>query len=864
MDKYVISLTSVNQKDTDLVGNKAANLGALFEADFSVLDGICITSNAFHLALDPHLKKIRTLLQKFDLQNLADAVVISSQIMAVLDQLKIPERILVELDRQLPTIAEPTTPLAIRSSATAEDTKEVSFAGHYQSVIGVSGKSSIHAAILEVWRSFFNPESLIARAQIGCLEQTDSMAVLILPTIEAECAGVALSVDPIQMDVNRIIVTATWGLGMGIVDGSVPADTAWIRRDGGTEGFEIEEHHVVEKTVAVRLSPNGKLEQMPVEPELRRVACLPDSWLIRIAQFCVAAEVFFGCPQDIEWAISNGELLILQSRPITSLPEKLKRSYQFPITWKNQEEKHQAWIHYPYWRYVLKPLEIDYAFDRASASKDASYFVGGDRSWTVKIVNGRAYTSWVPLDMPPGIRRIRQLALKDLHTRLHQQKMTTWDYWGPEIEQATQRLRAFDPETATGHQIAIHLENARGTFHRHWSMHGSRLWISSQPLYDAIAAITGQNSLSVRETADRILEGEDNPSTRLIDWLYKLAQIARKNSEVESLVTNPSKNVLEVLRRIPHAVEFLEQYDHFLVEYGACSGLGYGHDATIILPTWLEQPELVMRLIASYLNSEIESPQSIRKRVQTERENKINQILESCNDQTLVTTFMQELDFARRQAAIMEIHNFYIDQMMNGQLRHAILYAADQLVKQGTLVSQDDIFWLHFDEIVTALRATDTLSFAEEITVRQEMHSTWEKYIAPALIGIPESKLPMRPSKQPKISRDTQLDGSEIQGVGASPGIYKGRARIIDNSVHLPVINPGEILVTQNIGPRWTPIFPTLGGIVLDGGSVGQHHAIIAREYGIPAVVGTGNATRKIPDGAWVTIDGTKGTAKID
>ena len=864
MGKFVISLTNVNQKDTDLVGYKAANLGVLLEAGFPVLNGICITTSAFQSALDPHIEKISNLLQKYDQQNPADAVVVSSQIMSVLDQLKIPEIVIAELEHLLPTIAEPTMPLAIRSSATAEDTSEVSFAGHYQSVIGVSGKNSIHAAILEVWRSFFNPESLIARTRIGCLEELNAMAVLILPAVEAECSGVAFSVDPVHLDANRIVVTSTWGLGMGIVDGSVSADTAWIRRDGATDGFEIEEHQITEKTVAFRLSPKGKLEQKHVDPKFRRVACLPDPWIIRLAQFCVASENFFGCPQDIEWAISNGEIFILQSRPITSLPERLKRSHQFPITWANPEEKHQTWIHYPYWRHVLKPLEIDYAFDRASASKDACYFVGEEHFWNVKIVNGRAYMAWVPLDTSTGHRRVRQLALQDLHTRLHQQKMTTWDYWGPEIEQATKRLRAFDPETATSPQIATHLEIARGTYHRHWSMHGSRLWISCEPLYNVFAAITGQDPTSVCETADRLSEGEDNPSTMLIDWLYKLACLARKNTKVAHLISNPSQKVLENLRKLPEAGKFLEQFDLFMYEYGACSGLGYGSDATIISPTWLEQPELVMRLIAPYLNPEVESPQSIRKRAKTERDSTINGILESCNDRTLVTTFIQELDFARRQAAIMEIHNYYIDQMMNGQLRHAILYAADWLVKQGTLTSQDDIFWLYFDEIVTALRTTETISFAEAITDRKNIHSTWEKYTAPALIGIPESKLPERPKKQPEISSDIIRDDSIIQGIGASPGTYRGRARIIDNSVHLPDTTPGEILVTQNIGPRWTPIFPTLGGIVLDGGSVGQHHAIIAREYGIPAVVGTGNATRKIPEGAWISIDGTTGTVKID
>jgi len=180
------------------------------------------------------------------------------------------------------------------------------------------------------------------------------------------------------------------------------------------------------------------------------------------------------------------------------------------------------------------------------------------------------------------------------------------------------------------------------------------------------------------------------------------------------------------------------------------------------------------------------------------------------------------------------------------------------------LTSPDDIFWLHFDQITTALRAGETVSFAEAIAARQDQHVAWEKFTPPPLIGIPDVKLPKRPEIQPEITQDTPQDDSQIQGVGASSGTYRGRARIIDNAVLLPDISPGEVLVSQNIGPRWTPIFPILGGIVLDGGSVGQHHAIIAREYGIPAVVGTGNATKKIPEGAWVTLDGTTGTVLID
>jgi pyruvate,water dikinase len=593
---------------------------------------------------------------------------------------------------------------------------------------------------------------------------------------------------------------------MGVVDGSVGTDTAWVTKRGAAEGFEIEDYQVSEKIYQYVLGPQGGPVKKGVPSDWHRTACLPDPWLIRVAEFCVAAEVYFGCPQDMEWAIADNQVWVLQSRPVTALPADLRRPPNFKVNWEILGEPMSAWTHYPYWRHVLKPLEMDYSYDRVDASRESCDFTGGVRYWDVKIINGRAYMTWAPSDYPAGNRRIRREMMTDLGERLHQQGMTTWDYWGPEIEKATGRLSRFDFERATDSEVADHLENARGVYIRHFAIHGFRLWITNRPHQSALKGLLGVPGSELAEISEKLFEGEKTISTRMIDGLYDLAQSARESPVLASLVTDPPVNVLEVMGNLPEAGNFLNLYKEFMGEFGARTGLGYGSDGTI------------------------------------------------CT----------QVNFGRRQAAVMEIHNHYIDQMMNGQLRLAILGAAERLVRRGILDENKDIFWLHFDEITNALRSDGLISFEAALTNRKAQHQAWEKLDPPPLIGIPDASLPKKPHQQRKFKEGESKTVSNLKGIGASPGQYHGRARIIPTSALLPNIQPGEILVAKNAGPRWSPIIPVLGGIVLDGGSVGQHHSIIAREYGIPAIVGTGNATSRINDGAWIMIDGDTGSVEIE
>jgi phosphohistidine swiveling domain-containing protein len=860
-DVYVLSLDAVGVADAPRVGAKAAALGALLQAGFPVPPGLCVTAAAFRLALAPTADAIQSALHAHDLWDPAAVEVAADRIAALLADLRVPTPVRQALDGTLGAGAEPGAGWAVRSSATAEDRAAASFAGQYRSVIGVRGGDALDDAIVSVWRSFFSANALAARAAQNALGGDEAMAVLILPVVDAECAGVALSVDPVQRRGDRVVVTAAWGLGPGVVDGSVQADTAWVRRQGSTEGFEVEEQRVVEQ---VALAPEGGIMRAPVPAQRRRAACLPQAWLERVAQFCVAAEVWFGYPQDMEWAIAGGQVWVLQSRPLTALPRDLVASTPFPVAWQDEQERRQAWVHYPYWRHVLTPLEMDYAVGREAAQGESALYAGSPRTWRAKIVNGRAYTTWAPTALSAGDRRIRRAAMQDLAARLHREGRTTWEHWGPEIIRATQRLDAFDAAGADGPGLAQHLEDARAACRRHMMLHGLVWRDDRRPLHDAYAAVSGLVGPAVEEAVERLLEGVATTTTQLIDSLYALACAAREAPAVAALVADPPADVLDRLAALPEAKGFLAQFRRFLDRFGDRTGLGYGSDATIAEPAWREDPALVLRFVAPYLVPDLRSPAAARAHGEAEREADLKRLCGAGVDPEAVDRLRRELAHARRQATVAEEHNHYIDQLSNGQLRRAILHAADWLVERGVLRSRDEVLWLHYDEILAALRTEAPPLFAEAIAARQAQHAAWERLEPPPLLGIPEPTLPERPPLQDDVRAVEAGREGQIVGLGASPGRHRGRARIVPTSVRLPDLAPGEVLVAENAGPRWTPLLPVLGGLVLDGGALGQHHAITAREYAVPAVIGTGNATRRIPDGAWVTLDGTAGTVDLD
>lgn len=340
--------------------------------------------------------------------------------------------------------------------------------------------------------------------------------------------------------------------------------------------------------------------------------------------------------------------------------------------------------------------------------------------------------------------------------------------------------------------------------------------------------------------------------------------MARNQPELKQIILDRPPGALDKLSALQAAEQFRISLRSLLDIYGERTGAGLGSDTSIRTPTWREQPELVLALVAGYLDPAVEAPALARARVREKRDAQVETLCEACDDPALIAEFRRQLAYVRRDATVLEEHNHYIDQMATGQVRGGLLAAGRLLAAQNQLTEPGDVFWLHLQELLAILRGDARVPCAEIVARHQSEYKQWRQLQAPAMLGIPPSKLPPRPDTERETVQQPYQDPDHLTGKGASPGRRRGRARVVAMGTIVPDVAPGDVLVAENAGPLWTPIFPILNGIILDQGVVLGHAAVVAREYGVPAVMDTVHGTRQIPDGACVTLDGTEGIVEIE
>ncbi len=831
MNKWTVPQSSVLPENQ--VGRKAAALSRLVEKGFPVPGGLCITTQAFYKAVSTYPSELR-----------------------------LPDGLLDELVGAFPT----NMPLAVRSSAVREDMPGASFAGRYSTQLNVIGAAALAEAVLDCWRSFLTAPAAVSEG---------GMAVLVQLMLDAECAGVCFTLDPVRLRPDVMLVVSAWGLGAGVVDGSMPTDTARLRRTD----LNIEEYSVSVKRTALRpADAGGGILPVPLPDEQRAVPCLPDNWLERVGQFGLAVEQVFGAPQDMEWTVANGQLWILQSRPITALPAQMRAAAHFPIAWENEEEqRHYWWLEDFKSGAPLLPAELDFIRIKTKGGQDSVYYGGSAVTRWRKYVNGRVYMTGAKSPNSAGHVRVYSATIRDLHERLAQQDITWWEYWGPEIVRATERLAAFNAREQDGAALADHLEDAVAAAARHWMVHTivPGRPIRSAALLELYARLTGLPSGELAVDIPFLLAGAETIQTRLVEALFKLACLALKEPEAAKMVAlayhaGDQDNFTQVDAFTPELEPFARAFSHLIAVYG--DRLYYrpvpGYPVNLPLP-WREAPEHVWEMVAAYLPLARQggpSPRETRLETLRSADQRIEALCTTAiaagADPTLVKEFRSRLAYTRRNAAFLDEHNHYIDLVSEGQYIQALLHAGRWLATRGCLRSPLDVFWLNTDEVLAALRGTpDELD--RVIAARRAQFGEWKSLIAPACLVLPDARLPERPDHPLRTAHPTKNPEDQpvgqLTGEPASRGQASGRARIIFTDVPPLDILPGDVLVLQSAGPLLIPFLPAAAAVVLDMGGPGDHFAITAREFGLPSVCATVLATRRIPEGARVTVDADAG-----
>lgn len=826
----VVSLEEAARLPASEVGAKAANLSKLREAGFPVPDGFVLTAAGFGRFVDTH---------RFDADTPPSAVLAAD----------LHDGLTAELHHALELL---DGPVAVRSSGVAEDLEGASYAGQYESVLGANDLAAVEEAVKRCWASAFG-EHLLLYHQAQGNHDVPGMAVLIQQMVPADAAGVAFSANPVTGDRDEIVINAVSGLGARLAAGE-------------TDG----EHWSVRSGAAVR--SDGGVEALRVDQVLRVSGLAGD----------VARH--FGAPQDIEWAIATDVVHLLQARPITTLPEpQVAIPVEVPPGYWEREASH-----FPQ---PLSPLASSLTFETFNPAlrqvmMDFGILVEG---LEVTEIGGWVYMRLVPLggkDRPtppawlmpvlirvmPAMRsRIRQ-ATEVVRSQKAGTMVDRWyQEWQPELADRISSLRSVDLSALQDGELATHWDAAVGLI-----MDGVRVHFT---LHAAVCVPLAEFAFASSELLGwednkvwALLAGLSGMSTEASRGLGSLAELAASRPETRRIVEEGDGDALERLRDLDPG--FATAFASYMREYGT-RGLAYDP----VAPSLAEEPLVALGLIADQLVRGFDSAAGVARLTRT-REAGMAEARAALTSKAPTDQDRWERALARAERAypIREDNVFYTISAPVALIRYAAIEVGRRLMERSQIDSEMDVFFLRSDEYGEALR--DGRRRTDLVATRRAQRAWAESNPGPASYGKdpgPPPSLDALPTEARFVNQallwyterifgshpsERDKGGGQVIGIAASPGRYQGPVRIVRDESEFAKIRAGDVLVCPATSPVWSVVFPSIGALVTDTGGVLSHPAIIAREYGIPAVVATAIATSTLRDGQMVTVDGTAGSVE--
>jgi len=534
------------------------------------------------------------------------------------------------------------------------------------------------------------------------------------------------------------------------------------------------------------------------------------------------------------------------------MTEAIAQPDEFPFTWATPDDPKLSWWH-DRWHFPdpVGPLAFDYAymiFDDMNRGRRAR---GDESKLRARRINTYVYVGVGPAqpDDPAPIGSEPQPDRFENHAM--------WDnLWLPEIRSYLGQWQAFDHATATTEDLLRHIDDSMTWLARGWEIHG-RLDFGAAALFALVGDALGWTS---EEAADLVL-ATGSKSLEGDAALRALAQLAVETPVVRSLVLEMLPDRLfDALAAEPAAAPFMAAFDEYLADFGRRSD--NFHDISI--PTWIEAPPSPLGLLKLYVREPAFDAGAAR-RIAEEKRDAAQQrarieFAERAPDR--LDEFERELALGLRANSLNEDHNYWLDQQIMYWARMDMLAAGDRLAAAGVIAERDDVFMLTRQQVRSAL-AGATTGLRDAVRSAREELDRWGAVTPPTQLGAPMAS-EMQAGLSPMFGQlESTSSDTQVRGQAASPGVVTGVARIIASLDDSHRLNDGEILVAQTTSPPWTPLFGIAAAVVTDAGGPMSHVAIVAREYGIPAVVGTVDATRKISDGQRIRVDGSAGSVDL-
>ncbi|MNB91941.1 Phosphoenolpyruvate synthase [compost metagenome] len=870
MGEWVLGFQEMDKTQLLLVGGKGLNLGRLSKIQgIQVPEGFCVTTVGYQKAIE-HNEAYYALLDQLTMLKAEDRDQIgeiSRKLRHIIMEAEIPSDVVEAVTQYLSRYGDEHA-YAVRSSATAEDLPHASFAGQQDTYLNIIGKGAILQHISKCWASLFTDRAVIYRMQNGFDHSQVYLSVIVQRMVFPQASGILFTADPITSSRKLLSIDAGFGLGEALVSGLVSADCYKV------QGAEIVDKRIAAKKLAIYGLREGGTETRQIDPDQQTAQPLTDRQIVQLARIGREIEAYFGCPQDIEWCLAHDTFYIVQSRPITTL---------YPIPEANDGENH-VYVSVGHQQMMTDPIKplglsfylkitrapmrkaggrlfVDVAPNLASPAgrdylintlgpsdpliKDALMTII-ERGDFIKLqpdenqgqssgTNHKGRSPAGSQDQPEFDPSIVSDLIKDSEASIEQLKLSIQSKSGADlfafiredIEQLKKLL--FDPRSLPVIMAAM---NASA-----WINANMNQWLGEKNAADTLAQsvpgnITSEMGLALLDVADVI-----RPYPEVVDYLQQVKD----------------EHSLDGMIKVAGGRESLDAINNYLSKYGMrCAG-----EIDITRTRWSEKPTTLVPMILNNVKS-FEPNAGSRKFEQGRQEalKKEQELLERLKQ-------LPDGEHKAKETKIMIdlIRNFsgYREYPKYGIVsryfvyKQAMLREAEQLVQSGVIHDKEDIYYLTFEELHEVTR-THKLDY-QIIGTRKDEYKLYEKLTPPRVITSDGEIIAGEYKRE-------NIPAAAIAGLAVSSGVIEGRARVIINMEDAD-LEEGDILVTPFTDPSWTPLFVSIKGLVTEVGGLMTHGAVIAREYGLPAVVGVENATKLIKDGQRIRVNGTGGYIEI-
>jgi pyruvate,water dikinase len=880
MVPYTLTFDEVDGTRLHEVGGKGANLGELTRAAFPVPPGFCVTTAAYldFVRTSSDLDALLDALDRVTHEDLGTIGTLGARIREHLEALPVPAGIqsaVLAAWREVGT----QHAYAVRSSATAEDLPSASFAGQQDTYLNVRGEEPLLAAVRRCWASLFTDRAIAYRAKHGFRHRAVLLAVVVQRMVVPEVSGILFTADPITGRRKTVCIDASFGLGEALVAGLVTADLYQVRAGA------IVTKRVSRKALAIRPLPDGGTVTEALPPEDQERQALPDDRILELAGLGLRIEGHYGREQDIEWCLADGTFFIVQARPITSL-------YPAPRAADGRLHLYVSFGHVQMMTEAMKPLGISAlrtfvpVGDRAPSGESELFQEAGSRLFVDlnTVLRYRRLRHLVPRVLPLADERIARAVAEFLGREEYRAALRPEKRLG-----LSSVLKAAPfPLAVLGTLLFRRLGRGVGEIERSVeemiAERRRRVEAASGP--ERVRQVRRMlrslfPDLVARRVLQNVLPGViafrliGSLSTR---WLGDAAELAGLGRSPPGNVTTEMGlalgDVADVVRAHPGAIERLrlatdETFDRDLCEIAGGEEVRrafqlfrekYGVRGTgeidITRPRWREAPTQLIPVVEGHLRGG--APGQHRREFRAGEEEagraaaRLLERLRATRGGALKAMVMRRLIAVyRSRIGLREHPKYYIVRILDVAKR-AIMKEAAGLVAAGLLRSPDEAFWFSLGEFEGILRTRRV--------DRAVLDERRERFLRDA--GLRPPRVITSEGEVVTAAAGAAVPDGALAGTAASAGVVEGRARVV-RKLEGSKLEKGEILIAPYTDPAWTPLFPLASGLVTEVGGLMTHGAVVAREYGIPAVVGVDRATDAIPDGALVRVNGTEGYVEI-